>query len=464
MFDIMHWFKRHKTQLIVFIVITIAFIMLSVYMADDNIRRGVMIEKTDVSGMDTTEAIKLLSDSVNKSYSNGKFTLKYGAKEWSFGLDEISYRFLVDDAVSKAFSVGRTGTVFSKVFTAVNLMIRNLNLQVGMDYDSEKLINILNKIKNEIDTEQSNASIAYGAGKIKLTDDRVGLQLDVDRNYKLVENHLREKNFVGIELAVDKINPLISYKDIKDIDTVISYFSTKFNPGDVNRSDNIRLACSRLDGRILMPGDEFSMNEALGPRTIENGYKEAPVIYQNELIKGPGGGICQVTTTLYDAILLAKLRILERSPHSMPLGYVKPGQDATIAEDSIDFRFGNSNDYPVCLSAKVVGGRIDIRVLGRKSPDEITVRLVSDVIAEYPPGEDEIEIDDTILEEQAVVSKEPRRGLRVVLYRDTYSSDGTLIEREKISEDYYRSSKGLIKVNHNYFDKYLSIKEGSQNE
>ena len=464
MFDIVLGLKRLKIPLIVFVVIAAAFIILSIFLTGDNIRRGVRIEDADVSWLDTNEARMLLTDSVNKSYASGNFSLKYGSRVWKFGLDDISYRFLVDDAVNKAFSVGRTGSIFSKVFTAANLMINNLNLEIGTDYDSEKLVSILNNIKSEIDTKESNASLAYNSGNITLTKDKQGLQLDVDRSRKLVENHLRDRDFVGIELAVDEINPLIAYKDIKDIDTVLSNFSTRFNAGDVNRSDNIRLACSRLNGRILMPGDEFSMNETLGPRTIENGYKEAPVIFQNELIKGPGGGICQVTTTLYDAVLLAKLEILERSPHSMPLGYVKPGQDATIAEDSIDFRFDNSLDYPVCLSAEVVGSRINIRVLGRNSNDGNTVRLISDIIAEYPPGADEIEIDDSLTDEQMVVSKEARRGLRVVLYRDTYSTDGVLIEREKISEDYYRPSKGLIKVNRNYYDNYLSAKKGLQNE
>lgn len=459
-----HWLKRHKVPLIVFTSAAAAFIALSVFLTGDDIRRGVRIEDADVSWLDTTEARMLLTDSVNKNYSVGEFTLKFGTREWKYGLDEISYRFLVDDAVSKAFSVGRTGGIFSKVYTAVNLMISNINLEINTDYDREKLVSILDDIKREIDTEPANAALSYNSGKFAFTRDVEGLQLDVDRSCKLVENHLRERNFTGIELAVEVLQPSIAYGEIKDIDSVLSNFSTRFNAGDINRSDNIRLACSRLNGRILMPGDEYSMNETLGPRTIENGYKEAPVIYQNELIKGPGGGICQVTTTLYDAVLLAKLRIVERSPHSMPLGYVKPGQDATIAEDSIDFRFDNSLDYPVCLSAEVVGSRINIRVLGRGRNDGNTVRLVSDVIAVYPPGKDEVEIDDSLADEEKVVSKEARNGLRVVLYRDTYSADGVLLEREKISEDYYRPSKGLIRVNRNYFDKYLSSEKGLQNE
>lgn len=458
------WLKRYKIPLIVLAVIATAFIMLVVFLTGNTIRRGIRIEGADVSGLNTDEARMLLADSVNKNYSGGSFSLRYETREWKFGLDEISYRFLVDDAVSKAFSVGRTGSIFSKVFRASNLLMSNIDLKIETDYDSDKLFAILSNIKSEIDTEQANASVTYNSGNINLTRSKEGKQLDIDRNLKLVENHLKAKNFEGIELDVDVIKPAIAYEDIKEIDTVLSYFSTTFNAGDINRSDNIKLACSRLNGRILFPGDEFSMDGALGPRTVENGYKEAPVIYKNELIKGPGGGICQVTTTLYDAILLAKLQVLERSPHSMPLGYVKPGQDATIAEDSIDFKFTNSHDYPVCLAAGVSGSRINIRVLGRSNSEENTVKLVSDVIAEYPPGEDEIEIDNTLADEEKVVSKEARKGLRVILYRDTYSASGTLLEREKISEDYYKPSKGLIKVNRNYYDKYLSDAKGLQNE
>lgn len=464
MFDTVRRFKKLKIPLIALAASAAAFMLLAAFLTGDTIRRGVRIEDADVSGLDILKARALITDSVNKNYSGGSFSLTYGSRVWKFGLDEISYRFLVDDAVSRAFSVGRTGSVFTKVSNAASLLFNNLILEIGTEYDSDKLLDILNKIKKEIDTERVNAAVAYASDKITVTPDREGLSLDVDRNVKLVENQLRERNFDGIELAVDVLKPSIAYDDIKGIDTVLSLFSTSFNVEDVNRSDNIRLACSRLNGRLLMPGDEFSMDEALGPRTIENGYKEAPVIYMNELIKGPGGGICQVTTTLYDAILLAKLQVLERSHHSMPLGYVNPGQDATIAEDSIDFRFRNSFDYPVCLAAEVVGRRINIRVLGQGGSDGNKVRLVSDIIAEYPPGEDEIEIDDSLADEEMVVSREARKGLRVVLYRDTYSSDGRLLERERISEDYYKPSRGLVKVNSNYYEKYLSYTKGLQNE
>lgn len=464
MFGIPDRLKKHMPLLAACVAVVILFVIFSAHLTDNGIRRGIKIENTDVSGMAPEKARRLLRSNVNSSYPQGMFSLEYGGRTWEFGLNEISYRFLVDDAVDKAYSVGRSGGFFSRLFGASSLLVNQLTLRVENSFDPDRVAEILAGIKNQVDKEPLNSTVSYVSGKIEKQPGSDGLRLSIDRNLKLVENHLRERAFQGIDLSVDVVRPAIPYEEVGEIDTVLSSFSTVFNAGDVNRSDNIRLACSKLDGRILLPGEEFSMNDTLGPRTIENGYKEAPVIYMNELIPGPGGGICQVTTTLYDAILLAKLGILERSHHSMPLGYVKPGQDATIAEDSIDFKFRNSTDYAVCLSATVSGNRINIRVLGRKAPEVQKVKLVSEVLAEYPPGKDEIEIDDSLADGERVVVKEARRGLRVALYRETYAESGDLLERERISEDYYKPSDGLVKMNRNYYDIYVSIMKGSENE
>jgi len=170
------------------------------------------------------------------------------------------------------------------------------------------------------------------------------------------------------------------YKDISHIEEVISSFSTVFNSANVNRSHNIKLACERINNTVLLPGETFSMDASLGSRTKENGYKDAPVIVKGRLIEGVGGGVCQVTSTLYVAVLKAKLEVVERVKHSMPLGYVEPGQDATISEGYIDFKFRNNTDRACLISASVVGNRIDIKLLGAKRNSNYDVRLKSVVV------------------------------------------------------------------------------------
>lgn len=412
--------------------------------------KGVKIEGVDVSGLNRSEAGKLLAEAINKKYDGDTFSLSFADKTWRFGLNEISYEFFIEEALTKAFYSGKTGTVFKKALDSVMLALNGTNVEIRNEFDKNRLKEILKKIKAETDKASHNASITYNKGNIEIIDEINGRLLDIDNNANLVENQLVKRNFDNINLQVDDIKPSITYEKVKEIKSVISEFYTRFSLKDENRAYNIRLACSKIDGKIIMPGEIFSMNEVLGPRTFKNGYREAPVIFKNELIKGPGGGVCQVTTTLYNTVLLAKLGVIERSSHSIPLGYVRPGQDATIAGSSIDFKFTNNKDYPVCISAEVNGGKISIRILGKSEPVKKIVRLRSVVLDSITPEPDEIVIDDSIADGEKVVVKKPKNGIKAALYRETYSEENVLLEKELISNDYYKPVRGQVKINSNY--------------
>jgi Uncharacterized vancomycin resistance protein len=349
-----------------------------------------------------------------------------------------------------AYSIGRKGNFFDRFYNSISVAMKGTDLKLQTRFNKNKLTGLLKTIKKEIDTKAKDASISFNKGKTIINKDVTGKYLNVEENINLIEDKLSKRVFSNFTLNVEKIEPKLSYSDIKEVKSVVSQFSTTFSLNDTNRGDNIRLACKRINGKILMPGEVFSMNEILGPRTLENGYKEAPVIIKNELTPGTGGGICQVTTTLYNAVLKAKLSVLERSHHSMPLAYVKPGQDATISEGSLDFKFKNSNNYPICLNTEVIGGKIIMRIFGKKSSTNNIVKLYPDVIETVAPGEDEIEIDNSLADEEKIVVRKPKNGIRVILYRDTYSENNVFLEREKISEDYYKPIRGLIKINSNY--------------
>jgi hypothetical protein len=294
LFGIFSFIKRFKISIIFLFALACALALLLYLSSGDTLLKGIKIEDTDVSKLSVSDAKAVLIGSISQKYSDNRLLFKYGDRVWDFGLENISYRFMVDEALKRAYNLSKSGDIFERAFKRVKLAVNGQSLKIGVSYDRDMLTEILKKIKSEIDTGEKNAEITYIKNKISFKQEVVGKRLDVDNNLQLIENQLIHRNFENLELNVDDVTPAIRYEDIKDINGTISNFSTSFNKADVNRSDNIRLACSRLNGRILMPGEEFSMNDTLGSRTVENGYKEAPVILKNELVTGTGGGICQV--------------------------------------------------------------------------------------------------------------------------------------------------------------------------
>ena len=297
--------------------------------------------------------------------------------------------------------------------------------------------------------------------KLSIKKETIGRKLDVDTNQKLIEDYIVKRLSGEIKLRVDEKIPKIRYENIKDIKDVLASFSTMFSRHHPDRCHNIELACKKLNGTILAAGEVFSMDKALGPRTVENGYKEAPIILKNELIPGAGGGVCQVTTTLYGAVLRTDLEVVERKHHSMPLGYVEPGQDATISEGYIDFKFKNSRDYPICINAFVEDNRLVIRVYGKKNSNDHLVKIKSEIVEEIFPETEEYIIDDSVPDGEVVYEREAKLGLKVIVYREIYNRQGKLLDVEKISEDVYMPVRAKIKVNKNYYDNIINVNNKS---
>lgn len=167
--------------------------------------------------------------------------------------------------------------------------------------------------------------------------------------------------------------PYRTTEDMQKINYILNEFSTSFNSKIKGRSENISIAAASIDGTILMPGQEFSFNKTLGPVSIANGYKYAPVIVDGEFVEGVGGGVCQVSTTLFNSALRSGLGITSRRNHSLPVAYVPKGTDATVAT-YVDLKFKNTLDNPVYIQAFVQDSKIIFRFYGSKD-DEKQVKL-----------------------------------------------------------------------------------------
>src|SRR5699024_6884105 len=192
---------------------------------------------------------------------------------------------------------------------------------------------------------------------------------------KLIEENIFELE--DIEIPVDKVEPKYTKKHYERINGIIGEYSTAYANSPAGRKHNIRLSTEQFNGKLLNPGDTLSYNQTVGTISKNTGYQEASVIMDGDFQTGVGGGICQTSTTLYNALLLADLTIVERSPHSIPIGYVNKGMDAAVAEGWKDLKFRNDFDFPVYLSAKTSGDQVYFYVYGDKNAKDYQIKIES---------------------------------------------------------------------------------------
>lgn len=211
-----------------------------------------------------------------------------------------------------------------------------------------------------------------------------------------------------------------------------------------SRDINLAIACSRLDGIEVAPGETFSFNEVIGPCTEEEGYMNAPIIVNETQIEdGIGGGVCQVSTTLYNAALLGNMEIVERKRHSFPVQYVLVGLDSAINYPDMDLKVRNTSEYPVSIMASATEGHVKIQLWVMKKEKEVRIEIKSIVREEFIPEGQAICLTDTIPAGEQQVLQEERNGYRTEVYRNHYKS-GILVKQELISEDTYPAVQGIV--------------------
>lgn len=252
--------------------------------------------------------------------------------------------------------------------TTFNPIVLNPEPISPPEIDTQALCNELNENPRDAYYEKIDGKVTVHPSKSKCIIDKSTLENAI--------NDLKASNKTSIEISVQTVIPENTTEKLSEIlykDTLGKY-STSYGGSSAARANNVKTAVSRLDGVELMPGDEFSYDKTILPRTTQNGYMAAPVYVGNKVESGLGGGICQPSSTLYAAALYANLEILERHNHSLKVGYLPSGLDATIAENSLDLRIRNNTAYPVKIDAKSDGGMITVRILGY-NPEKISADI-----------------------------------------------------------------------------------------
>lgn len=299
----------------------------------------------------------------------------------------------------------------------------------------------IDKIYGEVYTEPKDAYYEENPFKIFAEVEGVDFAISKEEAKQIVSASAEEYK---IPL---KLTP--AAKTINDIGTeafpcLLSTFTTRYDASNINRSKNLEIATNKINGTVLMPGEEFSFNKVVGKRTIEEGYKDAKIYQDGQVVDGLAGGICQISSTLYNAVVKANLEIVERRNHSFTTSYVPAGKDATVVYGVIDFKFKNTRTYPIKIEGSVNSGIAQFDIHGIAEQIEYTVDLVPVVTSSIPYTTQTIP-DASLAPGQQVVVQAGHSGCKVTTYRETKIGD-KLVSKEVVSTDTYQPMKTIVRV------------------
>jgi vancomycin resistance protein YoaR len=321
-----------------------------------------------------------------------------------------------------------------------------MQYKLKFNYDTKPVKDFIADMQKKIDKSPINSSISMvSSGKFSITKDESGLKLDTQKLEKDILDKINGDitGDIDIDAKVDNVQASITADKLSKINTRISSFSTNFSGSSANRMSNIILATKSINGKFLMPGDTFSFNGVVGQRTAQKGYKEAPVIVGNKLDSGLGGGICQVSTTMYNAVMRANINATERSHHTLPSHYIGLGMDATVDYGNIDYKFKNTLDFPIYIEGYAQGTNLVFNIYSDKSLTNRTYDLVSETYDIIQPGTNYID-DPNLYEGETVLDQPPSIGYKVRVYKKIYEN-GKLVGQELVSNETYKKVDEVIR-------------------
>ena len=288
------------------------------------------------------------------------------------------------DGNNLVITKGKKGYVVSesKMFNICINEIQKLSFigkEINIEVEEQQPQEIdLNKIHEELYKEPVNAYYTTDPYTVHPSEDGVDFKISMEEAENLLQQD-QEEYVIPLKVTVPEITTkMIGTEAFPDL---ISEFSTKYSQSQKDRTTNLKLAAEKINGTVLMPGEVFSYNTVVGKRTIDAGYKEAKIYVNGEVVDGLGGGICQVSSTLYNAVLYANLEIVERRNHQFVPSYAGAGLDATVVYGSIDFQFKNTRNYPIKIQCSVDRGICNFQIYGLKEETEYEVNVWANVIS-----------------------------------------------------------------------------------
>ncbi|MDD6550932.1 MAG: VanW family protein [Lachnospiraceae bacterium] len=340
--------------------------------AESRIATNVEIGKVNVSGMTSSEAEEAIASYANE-VGQKRITLKTVDKEITVSAADLGFAADSGDSVDTAVKYGRKGNLIERYQSIKAIDAgKKKSLSLSTTADETKIRDFLKKNQSKLVTEPVDGTLKLENGEFTYVAGKNGHELDMEASVEAVMNYVSSGDYDKtdtVDLVTKVEKPRGTEEELSQVKDVLGKFSTDYSASSAARAQNVQNGASKINGTLLYPGDKFSVAKALNPMTKENGYAPAPSYENGTTVETYGGGICQVSTTLYNAVIRSELKVLTRSAHSMMVHYVQPSEDAAIAGFSKDFQFQNNTDYPVYIDGHASGGIITFTVYGKETRD-----------------------------------------------------------------------------------------------
>lgn len=405
---------------------------------------GVMVGDVKLGGKTKEEAQKLIKEKYQDEMLKKKIIISAKGKEYSIDYNKLDAKYNINETVNTAMNYSKDESNFKKFMDIKKNKRKNVELK--FDYKKEYIDNVIKQIKNDMNKNAKDATITMvSGGNFAVHEGVHGFKVKEDK----LKNEILSKvngeltnGVVKIEAPFEIVKPKKTKEQLSKINSLISSYSTTFRSGNYGRYTNIRLSTEAINGVVLLPGEAFSFNNVVGERTAERGYKKANVIFNNEFVEDLGGGICQTSSTLYNAMIRAKVDPTERYSHTIASSYVDIGQDATVSWGGPDYKFVNNLSYPIYIQGYTTSTSVGFNVYSNEELKKYTYKVYS-ADKEELPAKTNIITDPKLPSGTENVTKKSYSGHKATIYRETYENE-KLIKKEVLHKVNIAPVNGVV--------------------
>lgn len=410
---------------------------------NDTIQEGVTADGIDLSGMTKDQASAAI-----QSYVDGLEQMEISlqaenGQSVSVTAGELGISWKNTELAADAVSLGKKGNIVSRYKAMKDLKNRGMDFHVELEFDRDAIAQVVSEECTQFNAEAVDAHLKRENGSFVVEEGQTGYVVDEASSVSVIYDYLTtqwERSAGSVELAMTVDEPQGKTEELQKVKDVLGTFTTSYSSSGSSRSQNVANGCKLIDGTTIYPGESFSTYDAVKPFSAENGYEMAGSYLNGKVVDSIGGGICQVSTTLYNAVLRAELDVTERHNHSMIVTYVDPSADAAIAESSgKDFVFVNNTDYPIYIEGYTRDKKITFTIYGVETrAKNRTVVYESEVLEKHVPEKDNIVADAS--QPVGVVSVSSAHiGYKAKLWK-VVKEDGVEVSREQVNSSTYQMS------------------------